>query len=288
MFVHPCLLLSHNVDPLSERRTNYGWSTTLGRRRPPRIAGWHAVYWTTFKGTRGEKQTIQNVEPVLASQLQLSRLSNYNITPRFVEAKQIHIYHATRKASRLDEYREYLILETDRSSILDAMEVVSAQHRSADCNHTSMNVVHNLAVECEDVFATMTRIALEDRDRSVTPENVSGFIINYHTYQEIVTYKGTTILKSIGARDIPAHAKLQLEELTREQFDILHWMRGQQLSPDVPLVLEILRSIPCHLHIDLDSVKAPPPPQGANDEDAKRIYTAITKVATIVELPHGV
>jgi hypothetical protein len=39
------------------------------------------------------------------------------------------------------------------------------------------------------------------------------------------------------------------------------------------------------LHIDLDSVKAPSSPQGSpeptnDEEDAKRIYTAITKIAT--------
>ena len=40
------------------------------------------------------------------------------------------------------------------------------------------------------------------------------------------------------------------------------------------------------LHIDLDSVKAPPSPPAAtsdssnDEEDAKRIYTAITKIAT--------
>ncbi|KAH6915859.1 acetyl CoA carboxylase [Coprinopsis sp. MPI-PUGE-AT-0042] len=213
--------------------------------------GQYPVYFTLrdFKGTWGEEQAIRNIEPALAFQLELSRLSNYNITPRFVEAKQIHIYHAVGRENQLDNRffiralirpgrlrgsmstAEYLISETDRlvTSILDALEIVSAQHRSADCNHIFMNFVYNLAVEYEDVLAAMVgfierhgkrlwrlhvtsseiRIALEDSDGNVTPirctiENVSGFIVNYHAYQEIVTDKGTTILKSIGDKG-PLH-----------------------------------------------------------------------------------
>ncbi|TFK29759.1 acetyl CoA carboxylase [Coprinopsis marcescibilis] len=213
--------------------------------------GTYPVYYTLrdFKGTWGEEQAIRNIEPALAFQLELSRLSNYNITPRFVEAKQIHIYHAVARENQLDNRffiralirpgrlrgsmstAEYLISETDRlvTSILDALEIVSAQHRNADCNHIFMNFVYNLAVEYEDVLAAMAgfierhgkrlwrlhvtsseiRIALEDKEGNVTPirctiENVSGFIVNYHGYQEIATDKGTTILKSIGEKG-PLH-----------------------------------------------------------------------------------
>ncbi|EFI27362.1 acetyl CoA carboxylase [Coprinopsis cinerea okayama7 len=213
--------------------------------------GQYPVYFTLrdFKGTWGEEQAIRNIEPALAFQLELSRLSNYNITPRFVEAKQIHIYHAVARENQLDNrffiralirpgrlrgsmsMKEYLISETDRlvTSILDALEIVSAQHRNADCNHIFMNFVYNLAVEYEDVVAAMAgfierhgkrlwrlhvtsseiRIVLEDTEGNITPirctiENVSGFIVNYHAYQEIVTDKGTTILKSIGDKG-PLH-----------------------------------------------------------------------------------
>ncbi|KZT07453.1 uncharacterized protein LAESUDRAFT_758466 [Laetiporus sulphureus 93-53] len=41
-----------------------------------------------------EEQAICNVEPALTYQLELSRLSNYNLTPCFTESKQLHIYHA--------------------------------------------------------------------------------------------------------------------------------------------------------------------------------------------------
>ena len=50
----------------------------------------------------GEEQAIRNVEPSLAYQLELSRLSNYNLSPRFVENKSIHIYHGAARDNQLD------------------------------------------------------------------------------------------------------------------------------------------------------------------------------------------
>lgn len=229
----------------------------LARRGVRRVSillcrrGQYPVYFTLRDndGIWKEEQHIRNIEPALAYQLELSRLSNYNLTPCFVEAKQIHIYHAVARENQLDNrffiralvrpgrirgsmsMAEYLISETDRlvTSILDALEIVSAQHRNADCNHIFMNFVYNLPVEYEDVLAAISgfierhgkrlwrlrvtgseiRIALEDKAGSVTPirciiENVSGFIVNYHGYQEITTDKGMTILKSIGEKG-PLH-----------------------------------------------------------------------------------
>ncbi|KAF9531776.1 acetyl CoA carboxylase [Crepidotus variabilis] len=234
-----------------------GHKTVLSQRGVRRISivlcrrGQYPIYFTLreHEGAWKEEEAIRNIEPALAFQLELSRLSNYNLTPRFVEAKQIHIYHAIARENQLDNrffiralvrpgrlrgsmtMAEYLISETDRlvTSILDALEIVSAQHRNADCNHIFMNFVYNLPVEYEDVLAAISgfierhgkrlwrlhvtgseiRIALEDKDGNVTPircviENVSGFIVNYHGYQEITTDKGTTILKSIGDKG-PLH-----------------------------------------------------------------------------------
>jgi hypothetical protein len=36
-----------------------------------------------------EEEKIRNIEPALASQLELNRLSNFNVTPIFVENRQI-------------------------------------------------------------------------------------------------------------------------------------------------------------------------------------------------------
>ncbi|TBU46750.1 acetyl CoA carboxylase [Dichomitus squalens] len=213
--------------------------------------GQYPIYYTLreMDGAWKEEQAIRHIEPALAFQLELSRLSNYNLTPCFTDNKQLHIYHGVARENQLDSRffiralvrpgrirgsmntAQYLISETDRlvTSILDALEVVSVQHRNTDCNHIFMNFIYNLSVTYEDVLEAISgfierhgkrlwrlhvtgseiRIVLEDQDGNVTPirciiENVSGFIVNYHGYQEITTDKGTTILKSIGEKG-PLH-----------------------------------------------------------------------------------
>ena len=213
--------------------------------------GQYPVYYTLreMSGSWSEEQAIRHIEPALAFQLELSRLSHYNLTPCFTESKQLHIYHAVARENQLDNRffiralvrpgrvrgsmntAKYLISETDRlvTTILDALEVVSAQHRNADCNHIFMNFIYNLPVTYDDVLEAISgfverhgkrlwrlhvtgseiRIVLEDSEGNVTPirciiENVSGFIVNYHGYQEITTDRGTTILKSIGEKG-PLH-----------------------------------------------------------------------------------
>jgi len=156
-----------------------------------------------------EEQAIRNIEPALAYQLELSRLSNYNLEPCLVESKQIHIYHGVARENQLDHRffiralirpgrlrdnmntADYLISETDRrvTSILDALEVVSVKYRNSDCNHIFMNFIYNLSVSYEDVLAAVSgfierhgkrlwrlhvtsseiRIALEDDEGNVTP-----------------------------------------------------------------------------------------------------------------------
>jgi acetyl-CoA carboxylase/biotin carboxylase 1 len=230
---------------------------TLIRRDVRRISvllcrrGQYSVY-VTHRETEGlwiEEEAIRNIEPALAYQLELSRLSNYTLKPVFGETNQIHVHHAVARENQLDNRffiralvrpgrlqgtmstAEYLISETDRlvTSVLDTLKVVSAQYRTADCNHIFMNFVYNLAVSYKDVLEAISRfierhgkrlwrrhamgseirITLEDEEGNVTPircviENVSGFIVNYHGHQEISTDKGATILKSIGDKG-PLH-----------------------------------------------------------------------------------
>ncbi|EPQ56622.1 cytosolic acc1, acetyl-CoA carboxylase [Gloeophyllum trabeum ATCC 11539] len=173
--------------------------------------GQYPVYFTLrdMGGDWKEEQAIRNIEPALAFQLELSRMSNYNLTPCFVESKQLHIYHAVARENQLDtrffvralvrpgRHRgnittaEYLISETDRlvTDILDALQIVSPQYRNPDGNHIFMNFVYNLQVTYDDVLEAIAgflerhgkrlwrlrvtsseiRITLEDKDGHVTP-----------------------------------------------------------------------------------------------------------------------
>ncbi|KZT31273.1 hypothetical protein SISSUDRAFT_1067904 [Sistotremastrum suecicum HHB10207 ss-3] len=177
-----------------------------------------------------EEEAICNIEPALAAQLELSRLSNYNLIPCFVENPQIHIYHAVAREIPVESrflvralirpgrirgnmrMSEYLFSETDRlvTGILDALEVLSAQYRHSDCNHIAMNSLHNLTLTFDEVVQTISGfIGAMERDCNVIPicyiiDNVSGFILNFHTYQEIVPNKASTILKSFGEKG-PLH-----------------------------------------------------------------------------------
>jgi len=127
-------------------------------------------------GSWKEECAIRHVEPALAFQLELSRLSNYNLTPIFIQNKQLHIYHGIARENQLGNRffiralvrpgrvrdgistAEYLISETDRlvTSILDSLEVASAKRRSADCNHIFINFVYNLPVTYSDVLEAIS------------------------------------------------------------------------------------------------------------------------------------
>ncbi|RDL30121.1 putative Acetyl-CoA carboxylase [Venustampulla echinocandica] len=112
----------------------------------------------TFRGpTYEEDQSIRHIEPALAFQLELGRLSKFRIKPVFTENRNIHIYEAvgkevegdkryfTRAVVRPGRLRdeiptaEYLISESDRlmNDILDALEIIG--NNNSDLNHIFIN-----------------------------------------------------------------------------------------------------------------------------------------------------
>ena len=112
----------------------------------------------TFRGpTYEEDISIRHIEPALAFQLELGRLSKFNIRPVFTENRNIHMYEAvgknaetdkryfTRATVRVGHLREdiptaeYMISEADRlmTDILDAMEIVG--NNNSDMNHIFIN-----------------------------------------------------------------------------------------------------------------------------------------------------
>jgi acetyl-CoA carboxylase / biotin carboxylase 1 len=108
----------------------------------------------TFRGPEyQEDQSIRNIEPALAFQLELGRLSKFRTKPVFTENRNIHIYEAVGKETASDKRYftravvspgrlrdeiptvEYLISESDRlmNDILDALEIIG--NNNSDLNH---------------------------------------------------------------------------------------------------------------------------------------------------------
>jgi acetyl-CoA carboxylase/biotin carboxylase 1 len=176
-------------------------------------------YITLREGADGqwkEEEAIRNIEPALAYQLELGRLSNFKITPLPSSNRQIHVYQAVGRENTSDvrffvrallrpgrflgamKQTEYLISETDRlvGDILDTLEVVSSQFRQADCNHISVNIVYSLNVTFDDVQEALAgfierhgkrlwrlrvtqaeiRVVIEDDEGNVLP--IRAFIEN--------------------------------------------------------------------------------------------------------------
>ncbi|KAF2721158.1 acetyl-CoA carboxylase acc1 [Polychaeton citri CBS 116435] len=112
----------------------------------------------TFRGpSYTEDVSIRHIEPALAFQLELGRLSKFNIKPVFTENRNIHMYEAIGKNAENDKRyftratvrpgrlreeistAEYMISEADRlmTDILDAMEIVG--NNNSDLNHIFIN-----------------------------------------------------------------------------------------------------------------------------------------------------
>ncbi|GAA5920490.1 hypothetical protein JCM1841_003513 [Sporobolomyces salmonicolor] len=135
--------------------------------------GQYPSYFTLRKqdGIWKELETIRDIEPALAFQLELGRLSNFHLEPCPAENRQIHIYYATAKGNSSDcrffvralvrpgrlrgnmKTADYLVSESDRlvTDVLDTLEVVSAQRRAADGNHISLNFLYSLRLDFEEV-----------------------------------------------------------------------------------------------------------------------------------------
>ncbi|AAS50436.1 AAR071Wp [Eremothecium gossypii ATCC 10895] len=126
----------------------------------------------TFRGSDYvEDKTIRHIEPALAYQLELGRMSNFHIKPIFTENRNIHVYEAIGKNSPVDKrfftrgiirtgrirdditIQEYLTSEANRlmSDILDNLEVTDTSN--SDLNHIFINFSAVFDVSPADVEA---------------------------------------------------------------------------------------------------------------------------------------
>ncbi|CAG8532450.1 333_t:CDS:2 [Funneliformis mosseae] len=134
--------------------------------------GQYPGYFTFREGADyTEDQTIRHIEPAMAYQLELTRLSNFDITPCFTDNRQIHVYYAVGKENTSDcrffirslvrpgrlrnsvRTADYLISESDRllNEILDSLEIVSSEHKNSDCNHLFINFIPTFVLEPKQV-----------------------------------------------------------------------------------------------------------------------------------------
>ena len=125
----------------------------------------------TFRGPKYEEDSsIRHIEPALAFQLELGRLSKFNIKPVFTENRNIHLYEAVGKNADNDRRYfarttvrppthlrediptvEYMISEADRlmTDILDAMEIVG--NNNSDMNHIFINFTSVFPLDPQEV-----------------------------------------------------------------------------------------------------------------------------------------
>ena len=124
----------------------------------------------TFRGPQyQEDSSIRHIEPALAFQHELSRLSKFDIKPVFTENRNIHIYEAIGKGAENDKRyftravvrpgrvrediptAEYIISEADRllNDILDALEIIG--NNNTDMNHIFINFSHVFPLSPQDV-----------------------------------------------------------------------------------------------------------------------------------------
>ncbi|KAK5659645.1 hypothetical protein OQA88_853 [Cercophora sp. LCS_1] len=124
----------------------------------------------TFRGPEYiEDDSIRHIEPALAFQLELGRLSKFKIKPVFTENKNIHVYEAIGKGVETDKRyftravirpgrlrdhiptAEYLISEADRvvNDIFDALEIIG--NNNSDLNHMFINFTPVFQLQPQEV-----------------------------------------------------------------------------------------------------------------------------------------
>ncbi|PGH13093.1 hypothetical protein AJ80_06465 [Polytolypa hystricis UAMH7299] len=129
----------------------------------------------TFRGPAYEEDvSIRHSEPALAFQLELGRLSKFNIKPVFTENRNIHVYEAIGKGPEGDKSTndkryfiravvrpgrlrddiptaEYLTSEADNlmNDILDALEIIG--NNNSDMNHIFINFTPVFTLQPSDV-----------------------------------------------------------------------------------------------------------------------------------------
>ncbi|KAI9096466.1 acetyl-CoA carboxylase [Phlyctochytrium arcticum] len=136
-------------------------------------------HYFTFKEALDytEDLVIRHIEPAMAYQLELQRLSNYEVKPCFIDNRRIHVYHAVGKKNPSDtrffvraivypgqaptvsgiRTHDFLVSEGNRilTDIMDALEIVGAQYPNTDGNHLFINFVPTFEIDIDAAEASL-------------------------------------------------------------------------------------------------------------------------------------
>ncbi|KAJ1558698.1 acetyl-coenzyme-A carboxylase, partial [Nowakowskiella sp. JEL0078] len=198
-----------------------------------------------------EYKVIRHIEPAMSYQLELQRLDNFDIKPTFVDSRRLHIYHGVGKNNPSDirffvraivspgqisstvKTHDFLVSEGNRilSDIMDALEIVSAQHPNTDCNHIFINFIPTFDIDANAVEGSLkdfvgrsgsrlfklrvttaeVRFVIQNTvTNSAKPlrfhiNSVSGYVTRTAVYQEARDATGLQKFMSLSAPPGPLH-----------------------------------------------------------------------------------
>lgn len=184
-----------------------------------------------------ENRTLRHVNPPLAFQLELNRLSNFHLRQVFNENRAIHVYEAKAISDSADrrffvrtvvtpeqllesevDTAEYLQSESNHlmNDIIDILQVTDTS--GTDLNHIFINFTGVYHVDLEEllnafhkflmrfglqlwrlrVTSAEVRIVVDDVPIRAYIQNVSGFVVKSDLYTEVKNDRGEFVYKWIS------------------------------------------------------------------------------------------
>lgn len=192
----------------------------------------------SFQGpTYAENRTLRHVNPPLAFQLELNRLSNFNLRQIHNDNRSIHVYEASAISDSADKrffvrtvvtpeqlqetdvgVVEYLQSESNRlmNEIINILQVTDTT--GTDLNHIFINFTGNFHVNLITLLQTLEkflvrfglplwrlrvtaaeiRIVVDDVPIRAFLQNVSGFVVKTDLYTEVRNSNGEFVYQWIG------------------------------------------------------------------------------------------
>ncbi|KAG0640532.1 acetyl-CoA carboxylase [Tuber brumale] len=145
----------------------------------------------TFRGPEyREEQSTRHIEPALAFQLELGRLSNFTIKLVFTKNGNIHVYEAYGKEVQRDKSPEEIEPALGGSTKRFGRRLWRLRVTGAE--------IHIICTDPKSGLAYPLRVIIQ---------NVSGYVIQVEMYAERKTYKGQWVFHSIATKSGSIHLR---------------------------------------------------------------------------------